>query len=85
MDPLPGLRGLLPENRVVTEGEEIERHGGAIFTYHSLRPPDAVVFPASREEVVEVLRFANGRGRESVLESSLTAHLVTVVVTLGRR
>jgi D-lactate dehydrogenase (cytochrome) len=59
MDLLAGLRGILSEDRVVTEGEEIERHGGAIFTYHAPRPPDAVVYPENREEVVEVLRFAN--------------------------
>jgi D-lactate dehydrogenase (cytochrome) len=59
MDLLAGLRGILPEDRVVTDGEEIERHGGAIFTYHTPRPPDAVLYPENREEVVEVLRFAN--------------------------
>src|SRR3712207_3855252 len=62
MDLLAGLRGILAEDRVVTEGEEIERHGGAIFTYHAPRPPDAVVYPKTRAEVVEVLRFADGRG-----------------------
>ncbi len=62
MDLLAGLRGILAEDRVVTEGEEIERHGGAIFTYHAPRPPDAVVYPKTREEVVEVLRFADERG-----------------------
>jgi D-lactate dehydrogenase (cytochrome) len=61
MDLLAGLRGILAEDRVVTEGEEIERHGGAIFTYHAPRPPDAVVYPKTREEVVEVLRFAGER------------------------
>ncbi len=61
MDLLAGLRGILPEDRVVGEGEEIERHGGAIFTYHAPRPPDAVVYPKTREEVVEVLRFAGER------------------------
>jgi D-lactate dehydrogenase (cytochrome) len=61
MDLLAGLRGILAEDRVVTEGEEIERHGGAIFTYHAPRPPDAVVYPKTREEVVEVLHFASER------------------------
>lgn len=62
MDLLAELRSILLEDRVAGEGEEIERHGGAIFTYHAARPPDAVVFPKSREEVVEVLRFANANG-----------------------
>ena len=61
MDLLAGLKGILAEDRVVTEGEEIERHGGAIFTYHAPRPPDAVVYPKTREEVVEVLHFASER------------------------
>ena len=61
MDSLAGLRGILAEDRVVTEGEEVERHGGAIFTYHAPSPPDAVVYPETREEVAEVLRFAGER------------------------
>src|SRR5918994_5294970 len=81
MDLLAGLRGILPADRVVAEGEEIERHGGAIFTYHAPRSPDAVVFPENREEVVEVLRFANERGLPVVPYgegSSLEGHTIPI-------
>lgn len=79
-DIAAGLRGIVAdEDRVVTEGEEIPRHAGGVFTYHSPHPPDAVVFPENREEVVEVLRFAN----ENVVPivpfgqgSSLEAHTI---------
>src|SRR5215217_9024863 len=81
MDLLAGLRGILPGDRVVAEGEEIERHGGAVFTYHAPRSPDAVVFPENREEVVEVLRFANERGLPVVPYgegSSLEGHTIPI-------
>ena len=61
MDWLADLRATLPEDRVVSEGEDFERHGGGVFTYHEARVPDAVVYPENREEVAEVLRFANER------------------------
>jgi D-lactate dehydrogenase (cytochrome) len=81
VDLLSGLSGVLPDDRIVTDAEELERHGGGIFTYHAPRPPDAVVCPESREEVAELLRFANeheipvvpfGEG------SSLEAHTIPV-------
>ena len=63
MDLLSELRSILPdENRVLAGREEVERHGGSIFTYHDSRPPDAVVYPKSRDEVAEILRFCNRRG-----------------------
>lgn len=62
MDLSSELKGVVPEGRVVADPEDLERHGGGIFTYHAPRPPDVVVRPESREEVVEVLRFADGRG-----------------------
>ncbi len=63
MDLLSELRDILPdENRIRVDGEEVERHGGAIFTYHDAHPPDAVVFPKNRDEVVDILCFANERG-----------------------
>src|SRR5918997_3300925 len=62
MDLLAELRNIVPaEDRVYVEGEEVERHG-RVFSYHAPHSPDAVVFPKSRDEVVELLRFANGRG-----------------------
>jgi D-lactate dehydrogenase (cytochrome) len=61
VDLLSGLSNILPEDQVLTGGEELERHGRAFFTYHVSHPPDAVVFPKSRDEVVQVLRFANER------------------------
>ena len=62
MDLLAELGNLLPRDRVVSDGEELKRHGGGVFTYHAPHPPDAVVFPESREEVVAVVRLANERG-----------------------
>ena len=63
MELLFELRSILPdENRVLADEGELERHGSSIFTYHDSRPPDAVVYPKSRDEVAEILRFCNGRG-----------------------
>jgi D-lactate dehydrogenase (cytochrome) len=81
MDLLAGLGTVLPEDRVVSDIDDLERHGGGVFTYHAPVSPDAVVYPESREEVVRVLRFANehrvpivpfGQG------SSLEAHTLPV-------
>jgi D-lactate dehydrogenase (cytochrome) len=63
MDLLSELRNILPdEESVRADGEEVERHGGGMFTYHDPRPPDAVVYPRNRDEVAEVLRFASEHG-----------------------
>src|SRR5918995_1479583 len=81
MDLLAGLGTILPEDRVVSTGDDLERHGGGVFTYHAPVHPDVVVYPESRDEVVGVLRFANehlipivpfGKG------SSLEAHTLPV-------
>jgi len=81
LDLLSGLAGVLPDGRIVTDADELGRHGGGIFTYHAARPPDALVCPESREEVVEVLRFANDRAIPVVPfgeGSSLEAHTIPV-------
>ena len=81
MDLLSDLAGILPGGRIVSDAAELERHGGGVFTYHAPRPPDAVVCPESREEVAEVLRFANERGIPVVPfgeGSSLEAHTIPV-------
>ena len=71
----------MPGDRVVSGGDDLERHGGGVFTYHVPVQPDAVVYPESRDEVVRVLRFANehripivpfGQG------SSVEAHTIPV-------
>ena len=63
MDLVTELRRILPEeDAVLADGKDFERHGDSVFTYHDPRPPDAVVYPKSRDEVVEVLRFCNERG-----------------------
>ena len=62
MDLLAGLADVLPRDRIVADPEEVERHGGGIFTYHAPRQPDAVVCPENRDEVAEVLRLANDNG-----------------------
>src|SRR5215207_253530 len=81
MDLLAGLGTILPEDRVVASEGELERHGGGVFTYHAPVQPDAVVYPHSRDEVVEIVRFANehlipivpfGQG------SSLEAHTLPI-------
>jgi D-lactate dehydrogenase (cytochrome) len=78
---LAGLGTILPGDRVVSGGDDLERHGGGVFTYHAPVQPDAVVYPECRDEVVRVLRFANehripivpfGQG------SSLEAHTLPV-------
>jgi len=82
MDLLTGLGTILPEDRVVCGGDDLERHGGGVFTYHAPVHPDAVVYPESRDEVVGVLRFANQHlipivpfGKGSSLEAhTLPAH-----------
>jgi FAD/FMN-containing dehydrogenase len=59
-DLLAEPRNTVPdEDRVSVDGEELERHG-QVFSYHASRSPDAVLFPKNRDEVVEILRFANG-------------------------
>ncbi len=81
MDLLAGLGTILPGDRVISGGDDLERHGGGVFTYHAPVKPDAVVYPESRDEIVRVLRFANehripivpfGQG------SSLEAHTIPV-------
>lgn len=81
MDLLAGLGTILPGDRIVSGADDLERHGGGVFTYHAPIQPDAVVYPESRDEVVRVLRFANehripivpfGQG------SSLEAHTLPV-------
>jgi D-lactate dehydrogenase (cytochrome) len=91
MDLLAGLGTILPEDRVVSGADDLERHGGGVFTYHAPVHPDAVIYPESRDEVVGVLRFANehlipivpfGKG------SSLEAHTLPlhggISLDLGR-
>jgi D-lactate dehydrogenase (cytochrome) len=81
MDLLAGLGTVLPEDRIVSGGDDLERHGGGVFTYHAPLQPDAVVYPESREEVARVLRFANEH-RVPIVPfgegSSLEAHTLPV-------
>ena len=81
MDLLSELRSIVPEDRIRTDGEAIERHGRAFFTYLAPHAPDAVIFVASREEVIEILRFADGRGVPVVPfgeGSSLEGHTIPI-------
>ena len=81
MDLLPKLREVLPEGCVSTGEDELKRHGGGFFTYHAPHLPDAVVFPRSREEVFEILRFADEHGVPVVpfgQGSSLEGHTIPV-------
>jgi D-lactate dehydrogenase (cytochrome) len=79
VDLLAGLKEIVPEDRIHTGEEELDRHGRAFFTYHAPHAPDAVVYPRSRDEVVEILRFANERGVPVVpygQGSSLEGHTI---------
>jgi D-lactate dehydrogenase (cytochrome) len=61
VDLLSELRTIVvEEDRVRADPAETERHGRAFFTYLAPHTPDAVVFPKSRDEVAEILRFADG-------------------------
>jgi D-lactate dehydrogenase (cytochrome) len=63
MDLVAELRRILPgEDCVRADGGEVERHGSSVFTYHDPHPPDAVVYPRSRDEVAALLRFCNEHG-----------------------
>src|SRR5919107_630030 len=43
MDLLAGLGTILPEDRIVFAGDDLERHGGGVFTYHTpIRPDDFI-------------------------------------------
>jgi D-lactate dehydrogenase (cytochrome) len=81
MDLLAELRNIIPDgDRICVDGEELERHG-RVFSYHAPRPPEAVVFPKSKAEVVEILRFANRLGLPVVPYgegSSLEGHTIPV-------
>src|ERR671916_2368891 len=81
MDLLSELRSIVSEDRIRTDAEELERHGRAFFTYLAPHAPDAVVFPKSRDEVAEILRFADGLGVPVVPYgegSSLEGHTIPV-------
>ena len=59
MDLVTELRKIVSaEGRVTVEREQIDRHGRG-WKYHTPHPPDAVVFPSKRDEIVEIIRFAN--------------------------
>jgi D-lactate dehydrogenase (cytochrome) len=59
MDVVAALRGLVSEPERVTDDEAVTRSHGQDISHHTPRPPDAVVFPASRKEVETILRWAN--------------------------
>lgn len=61
MDLIPELARIVRDDLVTASGEEIGRHSGGIAD-HAPRPPEAVVYPESREEVAALLAFANERG-----------------------
>jgi D-lactate dehydrogenase (cytochrome) len=81
MDLLAGLGTILPVDRIISDRDDLERHGGGVFTYHAPVRPDVVVYPESRDEVVRVLRYANERQVPIVpfgQGSSLEAHTIPV-------
>ncbi len=60
VDLFAELKTLIPGERV-TKDEEVRLRYGSDFSSRVARPPDAVVFPKDRDEVVGMLRFANER------------------------
>lgn len=52
------LRIIGDSERVSVNATVLEQHGKGV-AYHDLHLPDVVVFPVSKEEIVEVVKFAN--------------------------
>ena len=79
MDLADEIKGVIPdENRIATGGEPIEHHSRG-YGYHAPKAPDVVAFVESKDEVVELLRFANERGVPVVpfgQGSSLEGHVI---------
>jgi D-lactate dehydrogenase (cytochrome) len=61
VDLIPDLARIVHDDRVAASDEEIGRHSGGIAD-HAPHPPEAVVYPESREEVAALLAFANEHG-----------------------
>ena len=92
--PLTGLRGRLEE---IVGREHVRTDEGALVTFSTDATPleqgrpDAVVFPATAEEVAEVLRVANEqgvpvvpRGSGTNLSGGTIAHRGGIVLVLTR-
>jgi D-lactate dehydrogenase (cytochrome) len=59
MDVVAALRELVSDPERVTDDEAVAEGHGSDISPHAPRPPDAVVYPNSAEEVAEILRWAN--------------------------
>jgi D-lactate dehydrogenase (cytochrome) len=59
MDLVASLRDLVADPEQVSDDLALAEEHGRDISYHRPRPPDAVVFPASRDEVQAILRWAN--------------------------
>jgi D-lactate dehydrogenase (cytochrome) len=59
MDVVAALRELVSDPARVTDDEAVTEGHGSDISPHAPRPPDAVVYPNSAEEVAEILRWAN--------------------------
>lgn len=55
---MEGLKEILPEERITTNETVLLNHSQD-ESFHASHLPDVVVFPQEKQEVVEVLRFAN--------------------------
>jgi D-lactate dehydrogenase (cytochrome) len=53
------LLGIIGDSERVSVNESILEQHSKGMAYHTPNMPDVVVFPASKEEVVEIVRFAN--------------------------
>ncbi len=79
MDLATELERFIPDKeRLVTGGEPVEHHSHG-YGYHAPKPPEVVAFAKSKDEVVELLRFADERDIPVVpfgQGSSLEGHVV---------
>ena len=79
MDLAAELERIIPDKeRIVTGGEPVKHHSHG-YGYHAPKPPEVVAFAKSKDEVVELLRFANERDTPVVpfgQGSSLEGHVI---------
>ena len=81
MDLVAELLAIVGDERRVTRSESVLDQHARDLTYHAARPPEAVVFPETTEEVAAVLAFANRAGVAVVpfgAGTSLEGHVIPV-------
>jgi len=74
------LTALLGDNRVSTNAGILDRHGHD-ESYHETHAPDVVVFPASTEEVAQIMKIARRHGAPVIpfgVGTSLEGHVAAL-------